>query len=170
MDGREDAAARVGDRTSARQEMPITPRTVTAALAGGTLGTAAMVPVLVTVPQLLGVFRAEPVFDFARIAVVVGVEPSFAVGAGVFLFGGAVTLPLLFLVAGSFLPPRNAPLLRGPAFASVVWTGFAVAFWPDGEGAVVASFLVFSVLAHWVYGFVLAWTLVRFAWIPEHAV
>jgi hypothetical protein len=77
---------------------------------------------------------------------------------------------VIFLVVGSFLPPREPRYLRGVTFATFFWTGFAPAFWP-GQGAVVVGlFLVVSLAAHCVYGATLGYVLDRTTGIPQHEV
>ena len=52
----------------------------------------------------------------------------------------------------------------------IFWIGFVIAFWPDGGIVTTASFVVFSLLGHWLYGFTLGLTLDRTTGIPEHEV
>lgn len=149
---------------------PITGEVIISALIGGLVGILAMLPVLAGIPQLLGVFRAEPVVDFASIGLVFGLEPSLPLGIAVFVAAGTVVLPLLFVVAGAFLPPRAPPHVRGVTFATLMWTGFVLAFWPGGGWPTVVLFLAFSLAAHVVYGFVLGVAVDRLVGIPEHDV
>ena len=79
-----------------------------------------------------------------------------------------VALPLLFVVAGGFLPPRGPQVARGPVFATIMWTGFVLAFWPGPRAGVLFAGL--SLGAHWIYGYVLATVMQRLAYIPEHPV
>lgn len=146
----------------------ITPRVVLAAFAGGAAGLAAMVPVLFALPAFLQLFRADPLINLAQLGRVLGLEPSLVLGLVVFVGGGTIALPLLFVVGGAFLPPREPRAARGITFATIMWTGFVLAFWP-GEYA-GAIFLGLSLGAHWVYGYVLGWVMERFAYIPQHAV
>jgi MFS family permease len=152
------------------QETVITRNVVAMSMAGGLAGTVLMLPVVVLLPQLLGVFRTGPITTFAGFAAFVGVEPTVTVGAMLFGFGGMVALPLVFLVLGAFLPPVEPRYLRGVTFGTVFWIGFTLAFWPEGDLATVASFLVFSVLGHWIYGLLLGLTLHRTTGIPQHEV
>jgi hypothetical protein len=140
------------------------------AMAGGLFGTVLMLPVLVGVPQALGLFLTEPITRFAGFAAFFGMEPTATLGMIVFGIGGTFVLPLIFLVVGSFLPPRAPRYLRGVTFATFFWTGFAPAFWPDAGIVVVGLFLVFSLLAHWVYGATLGFVLDRTTGIPQHEV
>lgn len=149
---------------------PITGEVVLSAVIGGLVGMLAMLPILAGLPQLLGAFRAEPVVDFASIGLVVGLEPSLPLGVAVFAAAGMVVLPLLFVVAGAFLPPRAPPHVRGVTFATLMWTGFLLAFWPGGRWPTLVLFLLLSLAAHWVYGYVLGWTVHRLVGIPEHDV
>lgn len=148
--------------------LDVTPRVVLAAFAGGAAGLAAMAPVLLGLPALLGLFQEEPLVDVAELGRVVGVEPSLALGVVVFAAGGVVALPLLFVVAGAFLPPRSPRAARGAVFATVMWTGFVLAYWPGPQSGVL--FIALSLAAHWVYGYVLGSVMERLAHVPEHPV
>ena len=109
---------------------------------GRTLGIVLMTPVMVGIPQALGVFQADPILDFAWLGTALGLEPSFTNGLLLFGADGAVVLPLLFVVAGAFLPAR-APVRPGVTLSAIIWTG---------------SVLAFSLLSRWVYGLVLGGT------------
>jgi len=150
--------------------IPITGRVVLGAMAGGLAGTVAMLPVLVGVPELLGLFRTAPVTQFAGLATFVGLEPTISLGIVLFAFGGTVALPLTFLVVGAFLPPESPRYLRGVTFATAFWFGFVPAFWPNAGLLTTSAFLVFSLLGHWIYGFTLGYILGRVAGIPQHSV
>lgn len=154
------------DRPEAR--LDITWRVVAAAFLGGAVGLLVMAPVLFGLPALLGLFRAEPLVDLAQLGRVLGLEPSLLLGIVVFVAGGTIALPLLFVVAGSFLPPREHRAARGIVFATVMWTGFAIAFWPGEHAGVL--FLALSLSAHWIYGYTLGWVMERIAYVPQHTV
>lgn len=149
---------------------PIRRDVVLTAVLGGLLGVIAMLPVLAGIPRLLGEFRTQPVVDFAALGMVIGLEPSLALGVAIFVLAGTVVLPLLFVVAGAFLPPRQPRRVRGVTFATLMWTGFVLAFWPGGNWITVVLFLGFSLAAHWIYGLVLGATVERLVGIPEHDV
>ncbi|RLM94478.1 cytochrome C oxidase subunit I [Halobellus sp. Atlit-38R] len=150
--------------------IPITARVVLGAMAGGLLGTVAMLPVLVGIPELLGLFRTAPVTQFAGLASFFGLEPTIYLGIVLFAFGGTVALPLTFLVVGAFLPPESPRYLRGATFATAFWFGFVPAFWPDVGLLTSSAFLVFSLLGHWIYGLTLGFVLSRVVGIPQHDV
>lgn len=151
-------------------DRPIGPRHVVAAMGGGLLGTLLMLPIAVGVPGILGVFTTDPLLNFAETGVFFGLTPSVALGAALFAVGGAVVLPLFFLVAGAFLPPEGPRWLRGVSFATITWVGFAPAFWPGGDVLTVATFLVASLVGHWMYGAALGVVLDRTTGIPQHRV
>ena len=151
-------------------ERPIGARHLLAAVGGGLLGTLLMLPIAVGVPGLLGVFDTDPLLNFAETGEFFGLTPTVTLGVALFALGGAVVLPLVFLVAGSFLPPQEPRWLRGVSFATITWVGFAPAFWPGGDALTVATFLVASLVGHWVYGATLAGVLSRTAGIPQHRV
>ena len=152
------------------EETVITRNVVAMAMAGGLAGTVLMLPVMVLVPQILGVFEPGPLSEFVGFAAVFGIEPTLTLGAVLFGIGGTVALPLVFLTFGAFLPPVEPRYLRGVTYGSIFWVGFAIAFWPGGGAVTTASFVVFSLLGHWVYGLVLGLTLDRTTGIPQHEV
>lgn len=168
-DAERGLGASAGDReTDLDAELDITPRVVLSAFLGGALGLLVMAPILFVLPLLLELFRVEPLVDVAQLGRVIGLQPNLALGVVVFAAGGVVALPLLFTVAGAFLPPREPRAARGVTFATIMWTGFVIAFWP-GEYAGVL-FLGLSLAAHWLYGAALGWVMERFAYVPQHAV
>lgn len=162
--------APVEEAALAEAGLLITARVLFSAVLGGLIGVIVMLPLLVGIPQALGVFRAEPIINFAGLGMIFGIEPSFMVGILLFLLAGTVVLPLLFVVAGAFLPPKEHRNIRGVSFATMMWMGFIIAFWPDGNLVTIVLFLVFSLLSHWVYGFALGTTLDRLVGIPQHEV
>lgn len=168
-DGAEDGSdvGGGGDERS-RTGLDITARVVVAAFVGGAVGLVAMTPVLVGLPALLGVFQADPLLNVAEFGLVLGAEPSLPLGIVVFAAGGVVGLPLLFVVAGSFLPPREPRALRGVVYATIVWTGFVIAFWPGEQAAVL--FMALSLGGHWVYGYALGTVMARLAHVPQHTI
>ncbi len=149
-------------------ELDITLRVVLSAFAGGAAGLIAMIPILFVPPAFFGLFQATALVDVAELGRVLGLEPNLLLGTVVFVGGGAIALPLLFVVAGAFLPPQEPRATRGVTFATIMWTGFIIAFWP-GEYAGVL-FLGLSLAAHWVYGYVLGQVMQRFAYVPQHSV
>lgn len=150
--------------------VPITPRAVSVAMGGGLLGTLLMLPFLVGVPMALGVFRPEPIVEFSTAVAFLGLERSVTSGIVIFLIGGTTVLPLLFLIAGPFLPPEEPRYVRGASFGTVFWVGFLLAFWPGGGALTIAVFLVTSLVSHWVYGTTLAYVLHSTSGIPQHDV
>ena len=149
-------------------ELDITRRQLLAAFAGGAAGLLAMAPVLFALPALLGLFRADPLVELAELGRVLGFEPSLVLGLVVFVAGGVVALPLLFVVAGAFLPPREPRYARAITFATIMWTGFVIAFWPGQQAGVL--FLGVSLAGHWVYGYVLGRAMDRFAHVSQHTI
>jgi hypothetical protein len=149
-------------------ELDIDRRVVAASFLGGAAGLVAMVAVLFALPALLGLFSARPLVDVAELGRVLGLEPSLALGVVVFVVGGVVALPLLFVVAAAFLPPQSPRYARGITFATIFWTGFVIAFWPGQYAGVI--FLGVSLAAHWAYGYVLGRVTERFAHVPQHTI
>lgn len=156
----------VDDKTTA--SLDIDSRVLGASFVGGAIGLVLMVPILAGVPLFLGLFEAEPIVDIAGLGRIIGLEPSFVLGLVFFALGGTVALPLLFVVASGFLPPASGGPLRGVVFATILWTGFAIAFWPGWESGVL--FLALSLTAHWVYGYTLGVVVEYLSHIPEHRV
>lgn len=148
--------------------LQITLRVILVSFLGGAAGLAAMTPVLIGLPAFLGQFQADPILDLAALGRVAGLEPDLLTGVGVFVAGGTVGIPLLFVVLGAFLPPRTPRYARAVTFALVMWTGFVFAFWPGWQTSVL--FLTLSLIGHVLYGLVLGSVMVRFAAIPEHPV
>lgn len=151
-------------------DIDITRRVVLAAFGGGLAGVVLMSPVVVGVPLLLGIFRTEPLVEVAELGAYVGLDPSLPLGLAVFVLGGTIVLPLLFLTAGTYLPPHEPRWTRGLVFASIMWTGFVIAYYPGGDALTAGAFVVLSLIGHWVYGGTLGYVLERVAGIPEHDV
>lgn len=157
--------------TGEREEaMPITARRIVTAIVGGFLGIVLMQPLLVGVPYVLNLFRTKPLLAFAEFAHFLAIEPSIPIAIYMFIFGGAVVLPLIFLVVGAFLPPKSPMYARGMTFATMFWTGFVFVFWPGGGAFTIAVFLVVSLVGHWLYGAVLGFTVEALVGIPIHEV
>jgi MFS family permease len=160
----------IDDASLSELGLPISARVVLMAMSGGLLGTVLMLPVLVGVPGALGLFLTDPVTRFAGFAAFFGIEPTATLGMVIFGIGGTFVLPLIFLVVGSFLPPREPRYLRGVTFATFFWTGFAPAFWPDAGALVIGVFLIVSLVGHCIYGATLGYVLDRTTGIPQHEV
>ena len=163
-------AVTIYDEDISEMGLPISIKVVLMSMAGGLLGTVFMMPVLVGVPQLLGLFSTTAITDFAGFAAFFGFDPSPTLGIVVFGMGGTFVLPLIFLVVGSFLPPREPRYLRGMTFAVCFWTGFVPAFWPGTNALAIALFIVVSLLGHCIYGATLGFVLDRTTGIPQHEV
>lgn len=151
-------------------EIPITVRVVLAGMGSGLVGMVLMLPVLVGVPAVFGLFRTEPIAQFAPFLAQVGFERSLALGVSLFVVGGTTVLPLMFVVVADFLPPERPAYAKGVTFATIFWTGFLLAFWPGGSALTVLVFLVVSLAAHWIYGAALGGVLARTTGIPQHEV
>ena len=150
--------------------LPITLRVIVMAMGGGLVGMLLMLPLLGGVPIALDVFRPESIVEFAHFGRYLGLEPSLTTGLLLFFLGGVTVLPLLFLVAGAFLPPEEPRYLRGAAYATIFWIGFLIAFWPGGGVLTIVLFIVISLVSHWIYGTVLGYVLHGTVGIPQHDV
>jgi hypothetical protein len=148
-------------------EEPITPRIVLSAMVGGIVGLAAMAPVIAGIPILLGVFEFEALAEFGNFVIA---QSDATLGLAFFIGGGAIVLPLFFVVTASFLPPREPRYLRGATISSMFWVSFVFIFWPDAALFVNALFLVVTLVAHWIYGITLGLVMHRLTGIPEHEV
>jgi len=157
-----------GDVEDLEASLDINLRVVLSAFAGGLVGMIAMAPLLIGLPAFLGLFEAGPLISVTDLGRVVGIEPSLPLGLAVLLAGGVVALPLLFTVAGSFLPPQEPRAARGVVFATIMWTGFVIAYWPGPRNAVLFGAL--SLAGHWVYGYALGGVMERLAYVPEHTI
>ena len=125
-----------------------------AAALGGLLGTLLMSGVLFAA-TILGVFELS---SFAELASLAGLPASVALGYGLFLVGGMSTWALLFVALATYMP--GGPLVvRGLSYATIVSFGFAIAFYTGQSGLGLLGFLVFVLVAHWLYGFGLAATI-----------
>ncbi|QLD85143.1 hypothetical protein HWV23_05200 [Natronomonas halophila] len=119
----------------------------------GAVGTAAMTVVLF-VAASLGAFdmtSLSMVVELTGIAAVVPGDPT-AVGYVLFLAGGMVTWPLLFASVGRYLP-GGSYAKQGAFFGFVLWTGFVLAFYDGYAGIALPLYVVFTFIAHLVYGF-----------------
>jgi cytochrome c oxidase subunit 1 len=117
------------------------------AAAGGFVGTVLMTGGLGTA-VVIGVL--DPA-SFGEIAELVGLGASPLVGAVLFLVGGTVTWPLIFLAFQEYLPGRLL-FETGLVFATLMSSGFAVAFYTGQSGLALIGYLAFVVVAHWAYG------------------
>jgi F0F1-type ATP synthase assembly protein I len=151
-------------------QLPITVRLIGTAMLGGVVGMILMLPLLVGAPVALGLFRTAPIVEFSSIMSFFGFQPSLALGLVVFVLGGSTLLPVQFLVIGNFLPPESPRYVRGATFTTAYWFGFLFAFWPGGGAVTVGTFVVVSLVSHWIYGLSLGYLIDRWAEIPKHRV
>lgn len=124
------------------------------AIGGGVAGTVVMSVVLVIAEVEarfeLGVGRA--------IAGYAGIPDEPALGLLVFLFGGMVVFPLVFLALEDYLarlPGGGDPAIRGMAFSLPLWGLYLVVGSPDVYSLRGALHLSFTLFAHLMYGFTL---------------
>ena len=118
--------------------------------AGGLVGTALMMVVLLMAEQL-GAFSRQSFADLTRLVGLGGYVPEVTAGFVIFLAGGMVPWPLLFASLREYLPGETWPV-NGIFFGTALWTGFVGAFYPGVTGLTLVLYLVFSLVAHWVYG------------------
>ncbi|WP_224335238.1 DUF6789 family protein [Haloprofundus halobius] len=147
------------------QEAGLSLDMVTVAAGAGFGGMVAMTPIL-AVGLLLGVIEPSA---FAGLAEIVMLGESFPIGMFIFVAGGMTSLPLLFVSLAVFLPGKTLAR-RGVSYATIVWTGFIIAFYTEQTGATLAGYLALTLVAHWVYGYVLGLLYDRYAAIPQYEV
>ncbi|MCL7416549.1 MAG: hypothetical protein M8354_01760 [Halalkalicoccus sp.] len=150
--------------------IPITLRIIAVAMGGGLVGMVLMLPLLAGVPIALDLFQTDSIVEFAQFGLYLGLEPSVTTGIVLFVLGGVTLLPLLFLIAGAFLPPAEPRYLRGVTYATVFWIGFVFAFWPGGGVLTTVLFLVISLGSHWIYGATLGYVIHSTVGILQHDV
>ncbi|ACV46713.1 MULTISPECIES: DUF6789 family protein [Halomicrobium] len=118
--------------------------------AGGLVGTALSTVVLL-IAESLGVFERSA---FALLTELVGIEelvPPILAGYLIFLAGGMVPWPLLYVSLKEYLPGRRDPV-SGAFFGFAIWTGFALGFYTGQSGLALVGYAVLTLLAHVVYG------------------
>ncbi|WP_336001606.1 DUF6789 family protein [Halorientalis halophila] len=126
---------------------------------GGLVGTAAM-SVGLFVAAALGVFDTAAFGTLSDLTGLGVVFPGQAVTVGylIFVAGGMVIWPLLFVSTAGYLPGETFAT-KGLSFGFVLWTGFVLAFVGDvgvGRGAItIALYAVTTLLSHFAYGFTL---------------
>ncbi|WP_049901970.1 DUF6789 family protein [Natrinema sp. J7-1] len=121
---------------------------------GGFVGTMLMTGVLL-LAVVLGVFDLE---SFATLATFVGLPANLGLGYALFVAGGMTVWPLLFLSLGEYLP-GTLTLVTGLWYATVIASGFALAFYTGQPGLQLVAYLLFVLLGHWSYGLGLAGTI-----------
>jgi hypothetical protein len=119
--------------------------------AGGLVGTALMTMVLL-VANSMGAFNWSSFALLTRPAGLDAIAPPETIGFVLFLLGGMIPWPLLFASLKAYLPGDRDPI-RGIAFGTALWTGFAMAFYDGYAGTALALYVVLTLVAHWAYGF-----------------
>lgn len=141
----------------------------TAVLWDGVIGAVAGAGGNVAVMGTLALAALAGGFDFAAFATVAQLLGLSAVvpaawllpaGLAVFLVGGLVTLPLLLVTLGSFLPGRDYAT-SGLFFGPIMWTGFVLAYYPGYSGLSFALYVVATFVSHLGYGYVTGYLLDR---------
>jgi cytochrome c oxidase subunit 1 len=117
------------------------------AAVGGFVGTVLMAGGLGTA-AVVGVFDLTSLVELAEL---LGLPPNPVLGVGLFLLGGSVTWPLLFLAFSDYLPGRLL-FETGLVFATIISTGFMIAFYSGQTGLALVGYLAFVLVAHWAYG------------------
>jgi len=93
------------------------------------------------------------VADLLGFGAVLSGDQLLLAGLAVFLLGGVVTLPLLLVTIGSFLPGRDYAT-KGLSFGAILWTGFVLAYYPGYSGLSFALYVVSTFVGHLGYGYV----------------
>lgn len=123
----------------------------------GVIGAVAGAAGSVMLSAVLFVAMQLSAFDsqaFAGLAALIGLEGNVLAGYVLFFGGGMTTWPLLFVSLQKYLPGWTMAL-RGVSFATITWTGFVLAFHTGESGLQLALYVVFTLVAHWAYGFTL---------------
>jgi hypothetical protein len=123
---------------------------VIGAIAGG-VGLLAMAPILLA-GVALGVIDSAAFSELAHLGL--GRTENVLLGYFIFAGGGMTTWPLLFAVLNNYLPGRTM-VQSGFVFATIMWTGFLVAFYSSQTGLALVLYLLLTLLAHWAYGVLL---------------
>jgi MFS family permease len=126
---------------------------VIGAIAGG-VGLLAMAPILFS-GVALGVIDSTAFAELAYLGL--GRPENPLLGYVIFAGGGMTTWPLLFAVLNDYLPGRTM-VQSGFGFATIMWTGFLVAFYTSQTGLALVLYLLLTLLAHWAYGVLLGLT------------
>lgn len=127
-----------------------------AGIAGGIVGTMLMTGVLF----ILNATVTPDLDVFGTLAELAGVGGSPVVGLALFVGAGMFAWPLLFVTLGAFLPGDTKPQ-QGIVFAAVLWLGFITAFYARYTGFDLVVFIVFSIVTHLAYGWVLGFVSAR---------
>jgi hypothetical protein len=159
-----------GEEPGVTAEIPITLGLIGKAMIAGFVGMVAYLPILVGVPVALDLFQTDPLVRFSSFVAFFGLEPSLALGLGLYVMGGTLFLPVQFIVVGAYLPPEEPRYARGVTYALIYWVGFLMVFWPPGGPVAVGVFILVSALYHVAYGLTLGRLIDRWAEIPQHAV
>ena len=159
------AGAVTGDETTS-----IGVREIAVAAGAGTVGQVPMIPLFV-VAYLLDATSPASFVGLAQLIGVSAASPlALPVGVALFVAGGSITLPVLFVSLAEFLPPERSIALRGVSFAVIVWTGFLLAFSTGQSGRGLVVYAVLSLGAHVAYGYTLGALYGRFADAPRYDV
>lgn len=121
------------------------------AIAGGVTGISVMSLLLL----LLNVETRDQIPTFEAVARFAGVPGNVTVGFALFVLAGAVAWPLLFVALESYIPGGPDPATRGMVLGTVLWVFFAVLGRGDLDGPLLGIYLVFTLISHLAYGFVL---------------
>lgn len=121
-------------------------------VASGLVGTSVIVTVLVAADSM-GIFDMARMTESVRLA---GVEALFpGVGSALPLLAfvgiGVVVWPLLLASIGRYLPGERFAT-KGAVFGTVLWTGFAVAFYGGYAGTALLLYLAVTLVGHVAYG------------------
>jgi cytochrome c oxidase subunit 1 len=124
-----------------------------AAGVSGLVGMAAMAPLLVAA-FLVGVLDPS---SFAVLVELFGMDAAtfssaLIIGIVLFVLLGSTMVPWLFITLAVFLPGGEIAW-RGVVFATIVWSGFIIAFYSGQEGLALVGYLALTLLAHWAYGY-----------------
>ncbi len=143
----------LGSPTVSRQIGPIVQNVWKNALVGAFAGliAIALMSLVLVAGVAIDVIELEA---FAELATLVGAPPDAWIGYALFVLGGLTVWPLLFMTIARYLPGRT-PIARGIWFATIIATGFVLAFYTGQQGLALVGYVGLSILAHWAYGIAL---------------
>ncbi len=127
---------------------------VVAGAISGLVGTLLMSGVLFA-GVVVGVFSLR---SFGDLSGLIGLPGNVLVGYLLFLAGGMTTWALLFLALSEYLPGRLL-FVSGLVYATIIASGFAIAFYSGEQGLALVGYVAFVLVAHWLYGLGLTITL-----------
>ncbi|WP_117592776.1 DUF6789 family protein [Haloprofundus halophilus] len=121
------------------------------AVAGGVTGIAVMTLLLL----FLEVETRSNLAIFEAVARFAGMPGNVTLGFLLFLLAGVFAWPLAFMALEQYIPGGPDPATRGMVLAVALWVVFVLTGRGDLSGGLLAIYVIFTLLAHLCYGFLL---------------